>query len=176
MRKEEQVKGLSLQLERQSELHQQLYTEYDRKYYDMQNQAANILNQSDPTEVLNEASEFLVDTIKQVQEETDDLNVDNQELRRNYSELCAEVEKLESQKGYLESGFNPASYSDESIYKAVMAIKNRIEELYDLAEELKNYSTKQEASELTNLLGYIQERLKKVREVSNVRLSNRIEG
>jgi len=167
---------LGLQLERQSELQQQLYTEFDRQYFASQNQATKVISNEDTEVAVAQASDFLVNQMKLLQDETEDLNTDNQELRRNYEELCAEVRKLEDQKKYYESCFHPENYNDENVYKAVMTMKTRIEELYDLGEDLKNYSTKQEAAQLTQLIAFTAERLKRMKENTNARLTNKIES
>lgn len=123
-----------------------------------------------------EASEFLVNQMKLLQEETDDLNNDNQELRRNYDELGAELSKLETEKEYFESCFSARNYPDENVFRAVQSIKTRIEELYDLGEDLKTYSTKQEVGNLQELRHFTSERVKRLRESINARLTNRIES
>ena len=132
---------------------------------------------SEGTEVsLAEASEYLVNQMKLLQEESEDLNNDNQELRRNYDELGAELNKLETEREYYESCFNPKNYPDENVFRAVQSIKTRIEELYDLGEDLKTYSTKQEVTSLQELQKFTGERAKRLRETINARLTNRIES
>lgn len=165
-----------MQLERQSELHQQLYTEFDRQYYKAQSQAAKIVGLDDTDVALAEASEFLVNQMKLLQEETEDLNHDNQELRRNYDELGSELNKLATEKQYYESCFDSNNYPDENVFRAVQSIKSRIEELYDLGEDLKTYSTKQEVNTLQDLRLFSSERVKRLRETTNARLTNRIES
>lgn len=130
----------------------------------------------DPEHALAEASDFLVNQMKLIQEESTDLTSDNQELRRNYDELCSEVSKLNSQKQYFESCFVPDNYADDSVFKAVQSIKTRIEELYDLGEDLKTYSTKQEVSDLGELSAFVGDRLKRLRDSTVVRLSAKIES
>lgn len=130
----------------------------------------------EPEQALAEASDFLVNQMKLIQEETSDLSSDNQELRRNYDELCSEVSKLNSQKQYFESCFMADNYADESVFKAVQSIRTRIDELYDLGEDLKTYSTRQEVESMGELASFVSDRLKKLRESSNARLTNKIEA
>ena len=114
--------------------------------------------------------------MKSLQDELEDRNETNQELRRNYDDLCAEVGKIESEKKYFESCFVAENYSDENVHRAVMSMRSRIDELYDLGEDLKVYSTKQEAAGLEQLAGFLKERLKKMKENTNARLTNKIEA
>ena len=134
------------------------------------------MGRDDTEQALAEASEYLVDQMKEMQEELEDKNETNQELRRNYEDLCYELKKLQGEKRYLESCFQGENYSEENVFKAVMSMKARIDELYDLGEDLKVYSTKQEAESLNHLAGFIKERLKKLREVGNAKLTNKIEA
>lgn len=46
MTRDNDVKGLRLQLDRQSENYQQLYTEYDRAYFDAQSRAMKLISQN----------------------------------------------------------------------------------------------------------------------------------
>jgi len=134
------------------------------------------VGREDTETALAESSDFLVEQMKSLQDELEDRNESNQELRRNYEDLCAEVGKLEGEKKYFESCFVAENYSDENVHRAVMSMKSRIDELYDLGEDLKAYSTKQEAAGLEQLTSFIRDRLKKMRENSNARLTNKIEA
>lgn len=150
-----------MQLDRQSELHQHLYTEFDKKYYEAQNQVANLLKGGYGDKLLqDQCSDFIVEEVKVIQDEIDDFNTDNAELRRNYNDLEEEIKKLENQKNYFSSPFERGNgLRDQGSNQAILSLRNRIYELIDLNEEMKHYSTQQEMQDLKKLCVFLEQRL-----------------
>lgn len=168
LRMDDHLKGLRLQIERQNELYQQLFTEFDKKYFDAQNVTASILkNARSGTDLHDEASEFLVNSVQTVQEENDDFQLDNTELRRNYEDLSVEVGKLQGQKSYFDGAFEQKTVGDQSSQKALIQMRQRVYELLDLAEEFKIYSIAQEKHDLEDLKSFLEEKLLRMRNINN---------
>jgi len=111
----------------------------------------------------------LVNQVKTIQEETEDFNVENEDLRKNYDDLNIEVERLLGQKAYYSSAFE-AKHPGEPTHslQAIHSIKTRIYELMDLAEELKLFSTAQEKVDLQNLIRFLEDKLKKTKNRNNM--------
>lgn len=169
------MKGLRLQLDRQSELHQQLYTEFDKKYYESQNEVANLLKGGHGTAMVqDQCSDFIVEEVKVVQDEIDDFNTDNAELRVNYNDLEEEVKKLENQKDYFSLPFDSSRRPRDASNQAILSLRSRIYELIDLSEEMKHFSTQQEIQDLKKLCLFLEQRLSYSKNKNN-RLAGKIE-
>ena len=165
-----------MQLDRQSELHQQLYTELDKKYYDAQNTVAILMKGGyGSAPVHEEASEYIVQQIKGIQDQVSDFTMDNEELRVNYTDLQAELDKLQAQKEYYLKVFSKYPQDTyESSGQAVLSLRRRIYELLDLSEEMKHYSTQQEVLDLEKLIFFLEEKLQRSKSKNN-KLAAKIE-
>ena len=120
----------------------------------------------EPQVSLELSSQFVVDIVKTVSDEKEDFNQDNNELRANYNDLQAEVEKLEGQKDYFNTAFLQTTNAVNST-QALNSLKTRIFELLDLGEEVKHYNTQQEVQDLEKLIVFLEQRLQAQRNRNN---------
>ena len=120
---------------------------------------ANIFRGHNMEKMNADSSDFMVQQIRSIQDESDDFMSENNELRRNYEDLSTEVGKLENQKQYFEGAFEQKNVRDHTNMEAVNNMRTRIHELIDLSEELKLFSTTQETSDLAKLRQFLEDRL-----------------
>ena len=164
MAKEEKIKGLTLQLNRQIENYQELFNEQDRKltaahvkYLEVATQSIsgaylrfNLMQlvSKDPESQEREAAEFLVEQMKGMQEERAKIAIENEQLHLQTQDLIDEIrnlnDELDSFQKYIDD--NPANSSNYDHPRPQISnskLKRRVEELEDLIHELKQRGTVQ---------------------------------
>jgi DNA repair exonuclease SbcCD ATPase subunit len=151
--KEEKVKGLTLQLNRQIETYQGLYSETDAKIAVLYTKFAQLVSQDEESRE-RDAAEFLVSQMKQIQDEREKYASENEQLHLQTQELIEEIKRLSGELQEYQKYFDKNEMNGILEGKPVNAgkMKSRIEELEDLVYEVKQREGARKTVELSDII------------------------
>ncbi|KAL4430235.1 hypothetical protein ABPG74_014794 [Tetrahymena malaccensis] len=170
--KDDKIKGLKLQLSRQIETLQTLYSDFDRKINEYNTKLQRVFDEhEDLGDKQRDAAEFLVQQVAFMQEERKNLAVENENLHTQIQELISEVEKMKQELENYAIIFD-VSVMDLSSNKAnqgniISKLKNRIDELEDLINETKQKESVGKLIELQDLFEELEKKLDRERIISD---------
>ncbi|KRX06110.1 SMAD/FHA domain [Pseudocohnilembus persalinus] len=158
--KEERIKGLKIQLDRQLENFQNTYTEMDKKLNDYNMQILKFMENGDNQQF--EAAQFLVEQMKQIQEEKKGIYVENENLHVQIQELIAEVERMKNDLSHFENLFDTTLHDVSTTTNTtnfLPKLKTRCEELEDLINELKQKGGVGRSVDMAELLEQLEKQI-----------------
>ncbi|EAR83937.2 FHA domain protein (macronuclear) [Tetrahymena thermophila SB210] len=170
--KDDKIKGLKLQLSRQIETMQTLYSDFDRKINEYNTKLQRVFDEhEDIGDKQRDAAEFLVQQVAFMQEERKNLAVENENLHTQIQELISEVEKMKQELENYAVLFD-VSVMDLSSNKAnqgniISKLKNRIDEFEDLINETKQKESVGKLIELQDLFEEIEKKLDRERIIND---------
>ncbi|KAL4469368.1 hypothetical protein ABPG72_006004 [Tetrahymena utriculariae] len=170
--KDDKIKGLKLQLSRQIETMQTLYSDFDRKINEYNTKLQRVFDEhEDIGDKQRDAAEFLVQQVALMQEERKNLAVENENLHTQIQELISEVEKMKQELENYAILFD-VSVMDLSSNKAnqgniISKLKNRIDELEDLINETKQKESVGKLIELQDLFEELEKKFDRERIISD---------
>lgn len=141
--KEERLKGMQQQMERIMMNYQNLLSEFNIKFNEMNVQVLRIIQkQANGANDTKEAAQFLVDQMRLLQEERKKLILENEELNAVNQDLVSDVDVLNMELGQYQAFFQMGRLTLEDARNGksqamVGPLKARIDELQDLIEELR---------------------------------------
>lgn len=139
--KDEKVKGMQMQVERLVENLQSMMGEFNSKFNEMNFKVLKLIKQNAVNPSSVEAAEFLVDQMRLIQEERNRIILENEELHMANKELIQEIDGLNIELHHYQALFSPEVDKGHVFHQnkeALLApLKQRIEELADMTEELR---------------------------------------
>jgi chromosome segregation ATPase len=129
---------LTLQLNRQIETYQALYSETDQKIATLHTKFAQLVSQDEESRE-RDAAEFLVGQMKNLQEESERTALENEQLHLQTQDLIEEIKRLNNELQEYQKYFDKNEMNGilEGKPISVGKMKARIEELEDLIHEMK---------------------------------------
>jgi len=159
--KEEKIKGLTFQLNRQIENYQTLYAETDRKVANLNSKFISLVSE-DREASERQAAEFLVQQMMEIQEERERIANENEQLHLQIQELIGESKRLNEEMQDLQQWFDGERASmidDRGAGVNVGKMKMRIDELEDLLHEIKQNEGVRKVTELNDTITELERKL-----------------
>ena len=186
--KKNDTKGQNLQINRQNDTYQQIYTDFDKTYFDNQNLVNNILTNyqqngnKDPINqnielnyILDASSNFLIQVVQNYQNEITSFLEQNHDLKNNTEDLQLDQRRFIEDLDYYQRPFKEDNSEDYQSLEAIHSIRFRIEELFDLLEEVKHFSDKGKIDNYDQISQFLTKRLR-TGQLDNQKLADRIKS
>jgi len=173
--KEEKIKGLTFQLNRQIENYQTLYADTDRKVANLNSKFISLVSEEREASE-RQAAEFLVQQMVEIQEERERIANENEQLHLQIQELIGESKRLNEEMQDLQQWFNGERASmidDRGAGVNVGKMKMRIDELEDLLHEIKQNEGVRRVTELNDTIAELERKLA-FQEKSNLDLKDKL--
>lgn len=148
MNKDEKVKGVKLQIERNLDNLQLLMHDHDEQIYDLMKRVYGIIAEKGTDEQV-EAAYFLVEQMPLLQEERREILMENEQFHLSNQEMINEIERLKSVIDRLRVLFGEEIDLEEAPDKVIFdCLKRRLDSLHERLEEEKKGERVSDVTEL----------------------------